>query len=731
MSNVYAQFAKQFLEKGYSVIPDIGGSKAPAISGWTEFCKRLPSIDEIESWSRNFKNTGISVCLGEASGIVVLDVDVSEPILLEKIINILPESPVAKFGSKGITRFYKYKGERTNQLKINNNTAVELLSDGKKTTLPPSIHEKTGQPYIWIGQSLLDIDKNDLPILPTHTIEQLALLLKGENKDFTVDGNRVTTGRNQALGSFCSDLIRRRVPVDDAIKELIKQDSETSETPLFSDVGEFNHTEVFTNALTFYTRHLASINKKHFHNNEYYEVPVTLSAVTKEMADQAAVGKLQAGENTKSSNSLASSFVLNVPTISTRTLPKAQGIVGKLIQNVLDNAYIPQPEFAYGAALAAMSTLVGRKVIFNNMAPNLYILNIGPSGCGKDMPQQLAKSWLVSCGGETLLGAGDYVSDASLMDSLSTKPVRLDVIDEASGLLGAATKGGNSFDTKMADVLCELYTTSNNKFLGRALADKDGRLNVRGACFRPNVNLLCSTTPTGFSNSLSSKSLEKGLLGRFIMFTGIKKRSHRREDATELPFEVRSAMRWWVEYKPEELTDHIIGQVVQDVTRLKATEEANARLNEIFNELDEKRYNSDDNDPLLPVIARMFQQVLKISMLHACGRETEQIPTVNLTDVEFGYSMVLYIFDNMKILLSRNIHSNKNEMISNKLLSLIESAGVDGIDKTEIVLRTRNLNKKERDDALRDLEEGELVYLNCEILNKKRQMIYRSTKCRN
>ena len=91
-----------------------------------------------------------------------------------------------------------------------------------------------------------------------------------------------------------------------------------------------------------------------------------------------------------------------------------------MIQNVLDNSFIAQPEFAYSAALAAMSTLIGRKVIFRNLAPNVYLLNIAPSGAGKDAPLQSPKRWLIDIGADSLLGAGDYVSDASLMDSFAT-----------------------------------------------------------------------------------------------------------------------------------------------------------------------------------------------------------------------------------------------------------------------------------------------------------------------
>jgi predicted transcriptional regulator len=67
-------------------------------------------------------------------------------------------------------------------------------------------------------------------------------------------------------------------------------------------------------------------------------------------------------------------------------------------------------------------------------------------------------------------------------------------------------------------------------------------------------------------------------------------------------------------------------------------------------------------------------------------------------------------------------------MLSNKVLSIIESSGQNGIDKTELLSSTRSMSKKERDDVLRDLEEAGLVFLNSEITGGKRRIVYRSTQ---
>ena len=38
--NIYKHHAPKFLDKGYSVIPDKGGQKLPAITEWSKYCRQ-------------------------------------------------------------------------------------------------------------------------------------------------------------------------------------------------------------------------------------------------------------------------------------------------------------------------------------------------------------------------------------------------------------------------------------------------------------------------------------------------------------------------------------------------------------------------------------------------------------------------------------------------------------------------------------------------------------------
>lgn len=273
--NIYGKFAHQYLDKGFSIIPDKFMQKQPAIKEWSKYCYQLPTSEEVESWINQIPESNIAIALGEASGIIALDVDTTDRRILDIIEKILPPSPVEKKGAKGFTRFFRYKGETTDSFKHNGEMIIELLSNNKKTTIPPSVHPN-GYQYTWTNKELLDIEVEKLPLFPPFLMAHLSDTIRASIPDTQIESRTKTfSGRNDALSSYCGELISRNEVIDSAVRLLIEFDEKNNETPLFSDPNEFQHTEKFTNALVFYSNHLSTANAKHFRKNEEYEIPIT------------------------------------------------------------------------------------------------------------------------------------------------------------------------------------------------------------------------------------------------------------------------------------------------------------------------------------------------------------------------------------------------------------------------------------------------------------------------
>lgn len=148
----FTEYAEQYTKSGYSVIPITFGAKGPPlIREWQKFCDERPDIELVRDWIDQFPEANIGLCLGKASGLIALDYDYHEN--LHSILKAkLPRSPVGKIGAKGITYFYRYSGQQSKSWSKDGKPVLELLSTGKYTLIPPSIHP-TGAEYEWSGGS--------------------------------------------------------------------------------------------------------------------------------------------------------------------------------------------------------------------------------------------------------------------------------------------------------------------------------------------------------------------------------------------------------------------------------------------------------------------------------------------------------------------------------------------------------------------------------------------------
>ena len=57
-------------------------------------------------------------------------------------------------------------------------TLFQVLSSGRQTVLPPTLHPDTGAPYTWESKfTLYDVQRDELPLLPENYLELLKEML--------------------------------------------------------------------------------------------------------------------------------------------------------------------------------------------------------------------------------------------------------------------------------------------------------------------------------------------------------------------------------------------------------------------------------------------------------------------------------------------------------------------------------------------------------------------------
>lgn len=148
MTDIFAENAERYWAAGLPAIPLVHREKRPAVGRWQMYAETMPTPDEQEVWLNAFPNGNIGMPMGPASGLVAIDIDTDDPLVLAVLDAILPPSPWQRRGKKGRVQVYRYAGQRTQRVKNSKNEMIcEILSKGTQIVLPPSIHPDTQRPY--------------------------------------------------------------------------------------------------------------------------------------------------------------------------------------------------------------------------------------------------------------------------------------------------------------------------------------------------------------------------------------------------------------------------------------------------------------------------------------------------------------------------------------------------------------------------------------------------------
>lgn len=651
---------QEYFEQGYSIIPIKQGEKRPTREGWSRYCRELPSEKEIESWER-LRDTGINigVCLGPASGIVALDIDTDDA----EILKHLPLSPVRKTGRDGReTRFFRFRDEIKNQ-KLH---PVEILSTGSQTVLPPSIHPGTRKPYRWLTpDTLLNFDKEDLPELDLSFIPKLPLKERGQEG-----------GRLNKLTSIISAKLFDGKADDEIEEEVYRYDADNHTPPLYWDKKDrFKGAQTEDQARRNAKKHIDSVKRSL--GSELKPAPVI---------------DLDSNETEEWRE---------------KPYPKARGLMGEFQDYCEIASEGAQEALSLGGAIAMMGTVCSNRFKAKGIWANVYVLNVAQSGWGKNTPQNLLSHIFT---GTTLQGAQNYSSGTSIIQGLGEQPERLDIIDECSHILNAMSKGDH-FQSNMVEYLSLLFSASSSMFGGVSSMSNGKKF---GACYNPCVNLLMSTTPQGFIESVNREMASKGLLARFLTFHQ-SKLGKRKPMASEA---VREAQRAALKKAILTLVSNYPKRTLRQTSDLLQDPKMGLPANPIDLPF------SDDADTLIEhfstkcfdikaavedefesaFAARFVELAVKLSIFDAVSMSRK---TIEADSVEWAISVVETQWNNAQALYEDTDSSNYRESNFRKIESFIRNKGI--VKKSELLRKFRKIKKYDMDELLETMCDAALI----------------------
>ena len=602
----YARDAWKYIERGFSVIPIAPGTKKPGewsesrgwtgMPKWARYCDRLPTEHELPYFYK-YPDAGIGLALGKFTMIIGLDRDYNTK-GTDALEAIIPYSPVKKRGEKGYTAFFRYNGERSCSFNINGVRVLDILSDGRQTVLPPSLHP-VGFRYVWITEdTLTTIDSvKDLPLLPDDFIDQVKKVLapfqtdedkKYQSKKIAPDESEtpIHTGESEQ-GEYFRDLNSAALAqLDQWVVRLI-------ETAKPKQGGGYRCKATWRNV----ENANVGIDPTGIRDwgGGYGMTPLDLVMQSRQCNFMEAAGLLRecitmqepdltdfwmapapANEDeipdtpakppSTPPKAVMPWWVAKSPpatteppvtiTIPTETssddveealpafITNPPGMLGEITRWINSTAPKEQPELALAAAIALGSVVMARTYCtqFANFT-SLYLVMVAKSTEGKEHPQSCVEKILVAAGLEHLLGGSGYTSAGGVHTALLRSPAHIVLIDEMGKMLKLSRSRGNSNSEAAVDKLVEVFGRLNGVMRPPTYSNLSNH-NAKGTTsdasdkivHYPAITILGATTPSTFYDNLSDDLVKDGFLGRCIVVESSRPRQLTRwVDRTEPP----------------------------------------------------------------------------------------------------------------------------------------------------------------------------------------------------
>lgn len=206
-----------------------------------------------------------------------------------------------------------------------------------------------------------------------------------------------------------------------------------------------------------------------------------------------------------------------LPTSNDNFYFECPSLAGKITKEICSKAYLSNPPFTFATAAAVLGTLKGSSTSSLGHAPSNFFLCLGPTGSGKNYPQEVFSHTLHALALSSFCDL-KLRSERGVLKLLQDHPSALIMSDEAEFFL-------SSLDDRFAPpyikackpLLLELYTATNKVFnFGRT--GQESQIEI----LHPRLNYVGYGVLSTLEKAFNAKSIQDGLLQRFIIVTDFR-----------------------------------------------------------------------------------------------------------------------------------------------------------------------------------------------------------------
>lgn len=392
------------------------------------------------------------------------------------------------------------------------------------------------------------------------------------------------------------------------------------------------------------------------------------------------------------------------------------GFINEVMKITLDSAPYPNRSLAFCGAISLMSLLTGRRVTFQGIATNLYILSLALSASGKDWPRKVNARLLNDAGIGELLG-DSFASGEGLEDAINLSNSMLFQVDEFDTIVKSMADNKESRFATITQNLLRLYTSSTSMYYLRRKANDESPKIINN----PHLSLFATCVPSSLLDSVSSRMLTNGLLARMVVIEAGQRGIGQRAKPIEMDESIQQQIAFWRDFR---CGDENLSHLNPKVKELEATEKALSMLDD-FRKYCDSQWNNrskSHDEGGCAIWGRANELAIKLSLLYTCSAKPFDL-VVDCDAVKWATSFAKHHVERMINLAHKGVSESPFDKLCNKLISKIDSME-DGIQHADL-LRFSKVDSKQFRSAISTLHErGQIHATKAKAKNGREQLVY-------
>lgn len=749
-------FPRLIERQALCVLPARGDEKRPSIAGWKEYTKRLPTSEEYQKWTSPAR---VCIVCGKVSGnLECLDFDCAgiafEPWKSKIRGSIFKKLFIERTPSGGYHIWYRLDG-----MNVSGNRKIAKGEDGK------ALIETRGEGGLALcypspGYPIIQGSWEELPFLTPAEYQEVMEAAKSFDVPEPVP-TPITPTVSTFSGTSGENLIeriQREISIHDEISwlesmgwkscgqqgdylyftrpgksigvsasliccgEMPRFKVFTTSDPIFdaSREGEgYSPFDVFArwkfqsprpdnvSAIREFIRGWEEDHGENFTEEELPDFTELVDSLQKKTEIPISVAEPQEEELPDFTEEAELTFSDSVESLDEKFFD-CPGFLNDAQKIQMENAYTVQKEFFFSAALMLLSTLTAQLwKTQRGTRGNLYHVNVGRSGCGKDYPRQ----FIMQCFEENNLRnciSEKYLSDSGIQNDLRCNRIKIWLWDEM-GLAQQNLSTGSTHEKRVFEMLLTLYNKAAGTLYPAVKASIGAK--TKEECFDPipfpYFNLLGSSTPNEWFGSLKKWYISSGMYSRIMPFyAGKNVFKPFSQLETEIPPEFQSTVSIMIGWLAQRLQEEDFqGNVVPESPGV-------ITLLDNF-KMETEEFSEKLSDADAGIWSRAPFMADKYALLRAVSRDWTQ-PEITETDMNWAIQLTRVLTARKVLTAKENRPADEDDCIpfadSMEKVEKYIHRKKNGVTRQQLSNNFRKLRAKDRKEILDTLIESKRIF---------------------